>query len=101
MTGPGPGQVVVYAEGVKRRRNTTPHGVGVRAALAWVLGEKNEHPLTNEASDGYPPNMQAITDVARDATASRKYPKLSSEYLRGVRDCLRWINGTRSREPLA
>jgi hypothetical protein len=105
MVRPGPGQVLRFAEKVKNRKRGNERMDGVRAALSWVLGEDNKHPLTKEPGNQYryPPDFNAITKVANDArTAIRRptrlSPRLPADYCKGVWECLRWIDGKR-REP--
>jgi hypothetical protein len=104
MSRPGPGEVLRFAEGFGARRRDTDRIEGVRAALSWALGERNEHPVTNESSNRYPPDMRAIAKAAQEARvaarrSSRSAPVLSREYCRGVQECLSWICGRRSGQP--
>lgn len=96
--GRGPGQVIRFATRARNRRKITSFWSGVRDALDWVLGDKNEHPLTKQASEKYPPDMRAIGDLAREARRRRR-TDVPPEYRRGVRECLAWIYGYRRREP--
>lgn len=104
MAQPGPGQVLKFARDLDARRRDTDRAKGVRAALSWALGERNEHPVTNEVGNGDPPDMRSIAKAAQEAQSaarrpSRSVPVLSREYGRGVHDCLSWICGRRPGQP--
>jgi hypothetical protein len=101
MAQPGPGQVLRFAREVDARRRDADRKKGVRSALSWALGERSEHPLTNEAGNGGQPDMRAIAKAVQEAKAaarrpSRSTPVLSRDYSRGVQDCLSWICGRQS-----
>lgn len=100
MARPGPGQVIELAKQVNSRRSTTPYANGVRTALRWALGDESKHPLKEEVTKKYPPDMGAITKVAREAkVVGKKHPLLNGDYCRGVWECLSWIYGYRARPP--
>lgn len=101
MARPGPGEVLRFAEEVKSGwRDTDDRARGVRSALAWVLGERNEHPVASKPAKGkgHPPNMNQIRRAGRDAfAAGRRATSDGSsmptrDYYKGVRECLSWIS---------
>jgi hypothetical protein len=105
MNQPGPGGVMKFAEEVKRSRHESERTNGIRFALEWVLGESNEHPVASKVTraGGKPPTMREIRRVRGEArTAQRKAghtgrraPRVgsssSSDYYKGVSECLHWI----------
>lgn len=104
MARPGPGQIINFAQEVKDSWDDSPRAVGVRTALSWALGERNEHPLTNRRSKKYPPDINAITKVAREARAVIRRPSrlerpVDPECCRGVWECLSWIYRNKARRP--
>jgi hypothetical protein len=87
----------------ERLNHLVDHGVhadGARAALAWALAENNAHPLTHEPGKPYPPDMRAITRVAREAKATiRTESRFDADHCQGVWECLSWIYGDRAQAP--
>lgn len=98
--GPGPGQVLQFAIEVKGKKywcGVPPRTRGLLDTLAWVLGEQNKHPVTEQPTPQFPPDMEAITKVAQEAKlAARKH---SRHQYTAVQECLTWIDGSNSRRP--
>jgi len=103
MERPGPGQVLQFANEVKEKKywsRKPPRTSGVLDALAWALGEQNKHPITEQPTPQFPPDMETIAKVAEEArAAAQNHSKLRPEYCTAVHECLKWIDGSGLKQP--
>jgi hypothetical protein len=73
----GPSEVLRLAEKQSSRPGDSDRAAGVRAALSWALGKREEHPITNQNNQGNkrrPPDMGTIAKVAHEAKVAAKRP---------------------------
>lgn len=106
MARPGPGEVLAYAEEIKRRPKARWLGTpakqleGYYDAMAWVFGWRSVNELAGEQVSSEIPDERQISDLVVRLRRWRRFDSKDERvYHAGVRQVLEWIVG-RERKPV-